>query len=145
MNDSLKIPTSFKVISIIALLWNILGGLIFFGEYAAYTNEEVRALLPENQQALYDTVPSWLYVLFAVAVLTGIVGCIGLVMKKSWCIPILLLSMICVIFQHGYYMLMTNSVEVMGPTSLIMPIIVIIISIYLYFYSKQSKSKGWLS
>jgi hypothetical protein len=36
-------------------------------------------------------------------------------------------------------------VEKMGPSSLIMPLIVIAIAIFEYFYSKGAAKNGWLS
>ena len=79
-----------------------MGTAAWFMEYNYYTNPASRSGIPEAMQPIYDTQPMWLYVVFAVAVLTGLVGCIGLLLRKSWCDPVFLISLIAVIILHGF-------------------------------------------
>ena len=144
MNDqNNKLPTSFWVISIVGLLWNVFGIFNFIGQ--AFMTEEQMNKLPPEQQELFAAVPSWIYIIFAIAVITGTLGCLGLVMKKAWAVPLLLLSLFAVLIQMGYNLFFTNSAEVMGPLATILSVLVILVAVLLYYYARNSKSKGWIS
>ena len=144
MNDqNAKVPTSFWVISGIALIWNALGIFNFIGQ--TFMSEETLRALPEDQQVLFENVPMWLTIIFAIAVITGTLGCIGLLLRKAWAVPLLLISMITALFQMLHGLIMTDMVSVMGTSAIVTTVLVIVVAIFLYWYSKQSKAKGWLS
>jgi len=138
-----SVPGWFWVISGIALVWNLLGVMAFFMHLAI--TPEVLAQMPEAERALYENSPSWMVIVFAVAVFGGTLGCIALLMKKAWAFPLLVASLAGVIIQNGYSFLMTNAVEVMGSQAIIMPAIVIIIAIGLVWFANRMKCKNILS
>jgi len=90
MTNTNQIPTWFWIVSGLALVWNLMG----VGAYFIQMNmsDDVMALLPEAERALYDNFPIWANIAFAIAVFGGTIGCIGLLMKKSWAKPILILK-----------------------------------------------------
>ena len=138
------LPTKgFWIISIIALLWNLAGLMTFFME--VFITPEALAALPEAERALYETSPEWMKVIFAIAVFGGTLGCIFLLMRKTIAVQLFIISMAAVLIQMLYYLSMTKAMEVYGPASLIMPILVIAIAIFLVWYSKNAKAKGWIS
>lgn len=108
-------------------------------------SEETLRALPEDQQVLFENVPMWLTIIFAIAVITGTLGCIGLLLRKAWAVPLLLISMITALFQMLHGLIMTDMVSVMGTSAIVTTVLVIVVAIFLYWYSKQSKAKGWLS
>lgn len=137
-----KPTTGFWVISIIALIWNLMGVMAYLGQ--AYMTDEMIAMLPENQQELYTNIPTWYTAAFAVAVFGGVLGCILLLLKKKLAKTVLLISFIGVIIQMYYNFFVSNSMEVYGPGGAIMPIMVIIISVFLIWFAKHGIRKGWL-
>lgn len=106
---------------------------------------EAMAALPDGHRELVETFPTWKYVVFAIAVVTGTLGSIALLLRKSWAVPVFLISLAAVIVQFGHSMLMTNAVEVMGTSFVVMSVVILIIAAFLYYYSKQCMAKGWLS
>ncbi len=128
MTDSLSVPTSFWVISILAHLWNAMGCFQWFVEYGYYANPASHEALPEAMRERYDSQASWIYIIFAVAVLGGPRASIGLLLEKAWGDQVFLISLIAVIILHGYSMVATNYIEKLGISSVIMPIIVILIA-----------------
>jgi hypothetical protein len=50
-------PRWFKVVAVVALLWNLLGCLTFFSDLCLSPDDVVE--LPQAQQALYAARPSW--------------------------------------------------------------------------------------
>ena len=143
MSTTSKTATSFWVISIIALIWNIMGLIAFFGDI--FISQEALAALPDAQRELYESTPSWLRIFYGIAVFGGTLGCIALLIKKSFAIPLFIISLIAIVIQMGFSFFMTNAVEVNGIISIIMPIIVIAIAIFLLWYARHSKAKGWIA
>jgi len=67
--SKIKPTTSFWIIGIIALIWNLMGVFAYLQE--AYMTVEDLAALPPDQQALFENVPAWVTSAFAFAVFGG--------------------------------------------------------------------------
>ncbi len=142
METTNKPPLWFWVISIIALLWNIMGVMAYLGQ--AYMTEEALVALPEAEQNFYNNIPAWVTAAFAIAVFAGTLGCIGLVLKKKWASILFLLSLIAVLAQATYNFFLQDFIVLSGER-LIMPVVVIVVAIFLVWFSRNSASKGWIS
>ena len=145
MTNSIKVPISFWIISGIALLWNAMGCYQWFVEYGFYTNPESRITIEEAVRPMYDSQPIWLYVVFAIAVLAGLIGSIGLLLRKSWSDPVFLISLISVIILHGYTIIATDHIQQLGTDALVIPILVILLAAFLLYYAKKNKALGILT
>ena len=140
-----KPPVAFWVISVIGLLWNLMGCFQWFTEYNFWKNPETRDILPEAMRGLYDQTPAWTYIIFAIAVIAGTLGCIGLLMRKSWATTLFMISLIAVIIQQVYYLISTDTLERLGPTALIMPLVITLFAGFLLYYSKKSTAMNYIS
>jgi len=109
-----------------------------------YITKETLAALPEAERILFESTPLWLKTVFGIAVFSGTIGCILLLLKKAWAIPIFIISLIAVAIQMTYSSIMTEAIEVYGIAVLIMPIVVIAICIFLILYAKKAKARGWI-
>lgn len=144
MNVHAKPNTSYWIIAIFALLWNLMGVSAYLGQTFLMT-DEMKAALPTEQIELINASPSWLNIIFAIGVFTGLLGCIMLLIRKKLAIPFFALSLLTVLIQNIYGWTMTNAAEVYGSMQgYLLPLTVIIISIFLYYYSKGAAQKGWL-
>jgi len=136
-------PTSaFWIISVVALLWNIMGVAAYLGQ--AYMTDEVLKLLPEGEQAFYNNVPAWVTAAFAIAVFAGAFGCVGLLMRKKWATILFVISIIAVIAQSTYNLFIQKFMEV-PLQHMIWSIVVIVIAIFLVWFSSNATKKGWIS
>ncbi len=105
-----------------------------------------REVLTDAEFALIDNTPTWYAVVFGIAVVTGVLGSLFLLLRKKLAILLFTISAVAVIIQMGYWILGTNVIEVYGTLDAItMPLIVVITAIVLLFYSKTVARKGWLS
>ena len=138
-----KPTTAFYIISIVALLWNLMGIFAFASD--VLMTPEVLAELPDAERALYESSPAWLKFVYGVAVFGGLLGCILLLMKKASAIRIFIISLVAILIQMLYSMIFTKAIEVLGPTAVIMPLFVIGIAIFLVWYSKYAAKKGWIN
>ena len=136
-------PRSFLIISVAALIWNLLGAMSYIMEVTR--SPEALAQMPEAERLLIETLPSWVTGAFAIAVFAGLLGCVALLLKKAWAVPLFLVSLVAVLLQMGYWLFMTSAMDVYGPEAVFMPLLVTVIGIFLVWYSRDAKAKGWLS
>jgi len=143
-NESTKPPAWFWIVSVVALLWNLLGAMMYLGQ--AFITDDVKAALPAEQLELLENTPAWATAAFAIAVWAGVLGCIGLLLRKKWARTILVLSLLGIIVQMAYAFFMTNATEVYGAAQgVVMPLLLIAIGIGLVVFAKSSQKKGWIA
>ena len=136
-------PRSFLVIGIVALLWNLLGVFSYLMEVTR--SPEALAQMAEAERTLIESLPSWVTGAFAIAVFVGLLACVGLLLKKGWAASLFIVSLVAIVLQMGYWLFMTNSMEVYGSEVFVMPVLVTSIGAFLVWYSRGAKAKGWLS
>jgi hypothetical protein len=133
-------PKWFLPVSILALLWNLLG-------CAAYISDVM--LTPENiaamdaaQRALYESRPAWAVAATAVAVWGGAAGSLGLILRKRWAALVLELSLAGVIVQDiGLFFL--SGVDA-GTAVMAMQGMVLLIAIGLVVLSRKAIAQRWI-
>lgn len=141
-NSAIKPPVWFWIVSVIALLWNLIGVAAYLGQ--AYMTDEDLAALPETQKALYAVQPAWVTGAFAIAVWGGLLGCIALLLRRGWAHPVFLISLLGIMAQMGYVFFMSDTLTVMGKSAMIMPIVVVIIGVVLLFFARMANNRNWL-
>jgi hypothetical protein len=141
--SSIKVPTWFWVVAVIALLWNLLGCMAYVMEVTK--TEEAIAALPAAEQALYAEIPAWATAAFALAVFGGALGCVALLLRKSWAVPLFVVSLIALCIQMYHSLFMIDSIAVYGPGSAVMPAMVVLIAIALLVASRRWSTRGWLT
>ncbi|MBD0822749.1 hypothetical protein [Aestuariibaculum marinum] len=132
-----KPPFWFWVVSVIALLWNIMGVDQYIGQ--AYKTDRWKASMTTEQIELASTLPSWLTAAFAIAVFTAAIGSLGLLLRKKWAYSLLLISFVAVIIQMGYFLFSGHS------DNLGMTISIIVFAAFLVWFSKKAVSKRWIT
>lgn len=143
MSTTTKPATSFWIISIVALVWNLLGVMAYI-MHVTMTPETLQAL-PEQERALYTDTPVWATTAFAIAVWGSTLGCVLLLLRKKLATPVLIVAFAGIVVQMIHSFFISNSIEVYGPGGLIMPAMIIIIGAYLIWYSRNATAKGWLN
>jgi hypothetical protein len=137
-----SVPLWFWIIAVVALLWNLIGCAIFFSE--VFAKEAMMESMTEAQKEWTRSTPSWIYFVFAISVSTGLAGSISLLMRKALSVPLFAVSVVAVLIQMLYTMLIAGGLQVMGPSGAGMPAVVIVLSIAWLSFSLFSKGKGWL-
>ncbi|KRG69985.1 hypothetical protein [Pseudoxanthomonas dokdonensis] len=132
----------FMIVAIIAVLWNLLGVFMFIMQVTL--SPAAIASMPAAQQAVYQAIPVWTNIAFGVAVLSGLVGSVGLLLKKRWAVPVFALSLLAVLVQAAGNYMSTPLWQVTGPSGLVMPLLVAAIALYLWRYAANAARHGWL-
>jgi hypothetical protein len=144
MNEQTKssTPIWFWVVAVVALLWNIMGGMIFLTE--VFAQESMMESMTEPQKEWTRSTPMWIYVVFAIAVITGLAGSVCLLMRNRLAVPLFIVGFVAVVIQMVYTMLIAGGLQVMGPSGAIMPAVVVTLALVWLLFSLHFKSKGWL-
>jgi hypothetical protein len=137
-----KPTTAFWIISVLALLWNLMGVWAYI-DHVTMTSETLLSKLPE-EQALYTNVPTWVTAAFAIAVWGSTLGSILLLLRKLWATPVFVISFAGIIVQMVHQLFISKSIEVYGPGGAVMPVMIMLIGAFLIWYSRNATAKGWL-
>ncbi|MCR9229167.1 MAG: hypothetical protein NXH90_17235 [Flavobacteriaceae bacterium] len=142
MTTSVKPPVWFWVVNVIALLWNLIGAMNYLNQ--AFNQEALLESMDQAQREAFEGIPAWATAAFAIAVFSGTLACIGLLLRKKWAKLLFIVSLIAAVAQFIHWLFISNAVEAFGPSSYTMPVIIIGIGIYLIYFSKKGIEKGWL-
>lgn len=138
-----KVPAWYWIVSALALVWMIFGVLAWLADLLM--DESALAQMSEAQQQLYTSRPQWLFIVYAIAIFSGLIGAIGLLVRKSWAIPALAVSLVAIIVQFGYTFLAMDAIRVLGAgAALPFPIVIFTIGLLLLWFAIRSKKSGWL-
>lgn len=132
-------PKWFTAVSVIALLWNLMGLAAVFGDMFVDPST-----LTDAQRALHDATPLWAVVASLGAVMTGSIGSLALILRKAWAALAMIVSLICVVVQDIWLFVLGDVQAVYGQVPLILQGLVLIIAVALVWLAKSAKSKGWL-
>ena len=135
-------PRSFWIISILALLWNLLGVASYL--MTVKMSPDALAAMPEAERALYQNIPAWVTSSFAIAVFGGTLACILLLMRKRVASTLFLVSLLAILVQMGHAFFMTQMLAVHGAAGAALPLCVIVAAMFLLWYSRGAQSRGWL-
>lgn len=143
MSTTTKPKAAYWIIAIIALIWNSLGVNAYLQQQ--YDTEAFRDQYSAEQLEMAQAAPTWYTAAFALAVFGGLLGSLALLLTKKMANLLFSLSLFGIIVQLIYNFLIINSIEVYGPGSMIMPIMVMVIGIFLFTYSRKAITKNWLN
>jgi hypothetical protein len=136
-----KPNTLFWVLSVLALLWNIIGVYAYLAQ--VNMTDEVIATLPQPQQDYYNGVAPWAMRAYATAVFTGLLGCILLLFRKKYATTLFIISLIAVIAQASYNSFIQEFMPIEN-SHLIMAGVIILIGVLLIIFSINATKKGYL-
>ena len=144
MSNTNKPGIAFWIIGVISLIWNAMG--VYNYLIQAYQTETYTSSVNETQLAFMESMPSWNTALFAIAVFSGLIGTIFLLMRKKLAVPLFFLSFITATVMQLYWLFGTDAVDVFSEDMpYLMPILVIVFCAFILWYSKNQKGKGVLS
>jgi hypothetical protein len=135
-----NVPAWFWALAVGAILFEGAGALLFANSLTLDS-----ATLPLDQRAIYDATPQWMTIAWAVAIATGLIGAVGLILRRRFAEPALLLSVIAVAVQFSGIFLVRQLRELTPEDHLLVPVIILVLAYALWQAAKLSRRKGWLS
>ena len=134
-------PIWYWVAAIGALLFESLGCFFYLAE-VRLTPEQI-AKLPLDQAAMLGARPAWYYAAFGIAVWVGLLGSIGLLLRKAWAVPLLLVSLIAVAVQFSAVFIVPE-MRVVTSDALLGPVVIFVVCYGIYMLSRLARRRGWL-
>ena len=135
-------PAWFWIVAVLGLLWELFGVAMYLMTVGIIENAQE---MSEAERSLMESSPTWVTGLFAIGVFGGLLGVLGLLLRKSWARPLLILSLVAVILQFGGWLLMTDAVAVVGSSVFLMPAIIVAVAILLVWVASTGVRRGWLT
>jgi len=134
-------PTWFWIVALLGLVWELFGVVMYLMHVGVLPNN---AEMSEAERSLMESSPVWVTGLFAIGVFAGALGTLGLVLRKRWAKPLLVLSLIAVILQFGGWLLATDAITIIGPSVFIMPATIVAVAILLAWLATVGVRRGGL-
>jgi hypothetical protein len=130
-------------VAIIALLWNLMGCAAYLSD-AMLTAADI-AKMSDSERILYNARPAWSVAGTAIAVWFGALGCVALILRKKWALPVLILSLLGVIVQDAWLFVLAPKSDMINGTVMGLQGLVLLVSIGLVALARRAKGVGWLS
>lgn len=138
----MKVPVSVWVVGVLALLWNLVGVAAFIMQVAMPA--EALQAMPAEQRAIHEATPAWLYVFYGLATFGGVLGSIGLLLRRRWAVPVYLVALVALVLQVVATYAVTPAWSVSGAASLAFPVLLVAIAIFLWLFSRRMSARGVL-
>lgn len=133
-------PTWFRVVALLAVMWNLFGVAMYLSSVGVFGDPT--AGLSEGERAAAFSIPSWITGAFAIGTFAGLIGSLGLVLRKGWAQPVLIASLIALLVLEGWIVFFSGALEAFG---LAVPIMVSAGAIALAWVATHASGRGWLS
>lgn len=134
------VPAWFWAVAIGALLFEAAGAFLFANSLTLDP-----ATLPLDQRAVYEATPQWMTIAWAIAIGSGLIGAVGLILRRCFSEPALLVSVIAVAVQFSGIFLVKQLRELTPEDHLLVPVIILVLAYAIWQAAKLARRKSWLS
>lgn len=117
--------------------------LVGVGGYLATVMTPVDQM-PADRQALMAAMPGWQVPVYAVAVWSGLIGSILLLLRRRLAVPVLLVSLICAVGTFLPFAIVPAVRELGTEGDWVAAIVVTALCWTSYWFARHSAERGWL-
>jgi hypothetical protein len=148
MNDpapapDIATPWHLWVVGTIALLWNGVGAFDYV--MTETRNASYMSAFTPEQLAYFYGFPKWAVATWALGVWGGVLGCIALLLRRRWAVPVFAVSLASTALTFFYNFVLSDGIAVMGGAGgLVFSAVIIAIAVALLVYARSLGRKGAL-
>jgi hypothetical protein len=135
-----KTPAWFRIVALIAIVWNLFGVFMYLHSVGMFGDP--MADLDAAQRTAAESIPPAIKGAFAIGTFAGLIGSVGLLLRKRWAWPVLLVSLLALIVLEGWIVFLSGHQEAFG---LGVPITVTLGAILLAWLANHARHRGWLA
>ena len=135
-------PSWFWLAAGVIALWGAIGCIACYMQVTA--DAASLAALPAYDRALHQAMPAWYNWVYAVAVGSGLLGGIALLMRKQVAKPLFVVSLIAVVVQFGYIFATTDLLAVKGASAALFPLFILIVAVVQIWFADYARQRGWV-
>jgi uncharacterized membrane protein len=128
------------VAAFLAVIWNAFGVSMYLSSVGMFGDP--MAGLSAAERAAASSIPGWITAMFATGTFAGLFGSLGLLVRKAWAYPLLIVSLIALLVLEGWILFFSEAVEAFGVA---VPIIVSTLAILLAWLATLARRRGWLT
>jgi hypothetical protein len=132
-------PGWLRIAALIAIVWNLFGVFMYLHSVGVFGDP--MADLDAAQRAAAESLPPAITAAFAIGTFAGLIGSVGLLLRKSWAWPVLFVSMIALIALETWILFLSGHREAFG---IGVPITVASGAILLAWLAHHARQRGWL-
>jgi CHASE2 domain-containing sensor protein len=136
-------PKWYLPVTVLALLWNLLGCAAYLSDVMLTADD--LAQMSAAERALYETRPAWAVAATAIAVWGGAAGCVGLIWRKRWAMPLLAASLAGVLVQDLGLFVLSAQVVQFAPPVIVLQGMVLLIAVALIALARRASARGWIA
>lgn len=133
-------PAWFRIVALIAVLWNAFGVFQYLSSVGLFGDP--MAGMTAEQRAAADSIPPAIIGAFALGTFAGLIGSLGLLLRKRWAVPALVLSLLALVVLEGWIVFLSNALELFGGAGL--PVTIVLVSLLLAWLAWHARQRGWL-
>lgn len=137
--ETSHVPAWYWIVAAFALLFEATGAYL-------YSNSLMLdpTTLPLDQRAVFDATPQWMTIAWGIAIVSGVLGALGLLVRRRLAEPLLLISLVAVAVQFSGIFLVRQLRELTPEDHLIVPVMILLIAYAIWQTSKLAHRRGWL-
>jgi len=143
MTSGSKGWTAARWLAVLFLIWTLAGIAAFVMQWTQDLDQ--LASVDPYQARAFETMPGWVWGVYAVAVLSGLIGALLLVLLRKGALLFSAIEVIAVILQFGYTLLLTDLLAVKGASAAAFPAVIFLLSLAQLGLALKMSRAGQLS
>ena len=138
-----KPPKYYYAVVGVLMLWALIGCYTYLAQVTMSAADLAR--LPAAQRDMMVGLPTWITALYAIAVWSALAGTIGLLLRMKFAQSAYVVSLIAIIVQFGWTLVMLPIIETMGFAEAAgFPIFIAVVGAISVWFAGKSARHGWL-
>lgn len=133
---------SFWVIGILLLLWALMGDAAYLMDVT--TDLGKLAQTDHDAAHAFAQMPTWIWSAYAIAVWSGTAAVIALLLRRQAAVWLYAVSLVAITVQFGWTFLMTDLLDIMGPSAMLFPMFIFIMGLFALWWSRSRAALGML-
>ena len=133
-------PAWYWLVALACLLFEGAGAFLFTDSLSLDP-----ATLPLDQRAIFEATPQWMTIAWAVAIGAGLLGAVGLLLRRRFAEPLLLISLIAVAVQFSGVFLVRQLRELTPEDHLLVPVLILLMAYGFWQAAKLARRRGLLA
>jgi hypothetical protein len=137
---SANAPGWLRIVALVAIIWNLFGVLMYLHSVGIFGDPMTD--LDAAQRTAAESIPPAIKGAFAIGTFAGLIGSVGLLLRKRWAWPMLLVSLVALVVLEGWIVFLSGHREAFG---LGVPIMVTLGAILLAWLAHHAQQRRWLA
>ncbi len=133
-------PAWFRIVALLAILWNAFGVFQYLSSVGLFGDP--MASLTDAQRTAAEGIPSAIIGAFAIGTFAGLIGSLGLFLRKRWALAALVVSLLALICLEGWIVFLSGALEAFGGIAL--PATITLVAALLAWLAYHARQRGWL-